>query len=261
MSETDSILVFLCGLFGGAAVGALVGWRRGMFWGVGVGGILIGLTAAIGAGNVAWDRWQFVAKSERVPGRLVHYDGGPVVEFTPADGFQRTVKGLGGSQSDKGPGDPVPVRFLNGDPSTERVADFQNVWGVVFALCAFAALPLAFGAFFTAMAIGELRARRVRSGARRDADRRPLPRWRRLTASALLGAGNLALVGSLWGFGSSDDLLVGVGRGFLSIASAMLLYAAVTVLRGKADLQITGICLVIALGFGIFGGGALLMQT
>ena len=257
MTETQCLLIFLCGMFGGVAVGALAGWWRGMILGFGVGCIVIGLGAAVAAGGIAWERWQFVAKGERVQGKLTHHSDGPVVAFTPSDGLTRSVKGLGGSQSSKGEGDAVPVHFLNGDPSTSLIADFQNTWGLPFVVSLFAALPLAFGTFFTVMAIGEMRPRRVRSGVAAPAP--PLPRWRRLSAQTLSLAGNLAFVGSLWFFGSTDDTVLGVGRGFLSIASSVLLHALAITLRGKADFEIIGVCLIIALGFGLFGSGALLL--
>lgn len=60
MSDEALISVFLIGLVLGPAVGGLVGWRLGMFAGVGIGCLVIGACGTAAAIGFGWKGWQIV---------------------------------------------------------------------------------------------------------------------------------------------------------------------------------------------------------
>lgn len=255
-SETSLILLFWAAMLGGLLLGLLVGWWRGMFWGVGVGCLVIGLGASTAAGLLAWQRWQFVSHATLVQGTLRGFNSGPQVEFRTPDGTVHQVHGLGGSQSGQSEGDAVPVRYPAADPSQAIVADFQNLWGGVLAFTLFGALPLAFGAFFTGMAWSKAGAFQPGVTIRRVAELSPM---RRRLAGNLTIAGNLVM---LAGFGLAmfgADTPAGFGGAFLVIGIGATLFAVAFWMRREGDWQAPAICLIIALGFVLFGGGSLLL--
>jgi len=255
MDDAQAVLLFFAALLFGSIVGGAIAWRRGMLSGVAAGCLIIGLGASAAAGSLAWQRAQFVAASELVAGTLTGNVDGPQVVFKARDGREHTVHGLGGSQSEREPGDPVPVRYLPADAaSSARIADFQNLWGGVFAFTVFGALPLVFGLFFAALARQEARVQRVRVGSRPALS----PTRERLGANLTI-AGNFVMVA---GFASSlfaGAELVAVGRLFLIIGLGASVHAVAFWLRRDGDWQAPAICLVIALGFALFGGGAMLL--
>ena len=255
MDDAQAVLLFFAALLLGLIVGAATAWRRGMLSGVAAGCLIIGLGASVAAGSLAWQRAQFVAASELVAGTLIGYAEGPHVVFKAHDDREHTVHGLGGSQSGREPGDPVPVRYLPADAaSSARIADFQNLWGGVFAFTVFAALPLVFGLFFAALARQEARVRRVRVGARPA-----LSPTRERLGTNLTIAGNIVIVA---GFATSmfgGTELVAVGRLFLIIGLGASVHAVAFWLRRDGDWQAPAICLIVALGFALFGGGAMLL--
>jgi hypothetical protein len=256
MDETQAVLLFFSALLLGLIVGAAIGWWRGMLAGVAAGCLIIGLGASGAAGALAWQRAQFVAASQLVAGSLTGYADGPNVVFKANDGREHTVHGLGGSQSAREPGDAVPVRYLPADPAlSARIADFQNLWGGVFAFGVFGALPLVFGLFFGALTLQEARVRRVQVGSRPALS----PTRERLGAN-LTVAGNIVIVA---GFATSlfagGEDLIAVGRLFLIIGVGTSVHALAFWLRRDGDWQAPAICLIIALGFSLFGGGAMLL--
>lgn len=254
-----------------------------------MGCLVIGATASVGAASLAWQRWHFVTQAVLVQGTLVGSKaGGPQVEFRTADGAVHRVAGLGGSQSKAAGGDAVLVRYPAADPSQALVADFQNLWGGVLALTLFGVLPLAFGAFFLGLAVQGSRrtsllasplasvvtltstaadgtvtvttSRRVVSVADDDGggDSSLSPRRRRL-------AGNLTIAGNvvmLAGFGAAffaHDSMAELGRAFLVIGIGASLFSVAFWARRVGDWQAPAICLIVALGFALFGGGAMLL--
>lgn len=283
MSETQAILTFWGGVMAGLLIGGLLGWWRGMFWGVAVGCLLIGSGASVAAGSLAWKRWQFVSHSVLVSGRLLGQHAGPQVEFAGSDGRMHQVHGLGGSQSAVQEGGAVPVRYPAADPSQAIVADFQNLWGGVLAFTLFGALPLAFGAFFLAMALqgrresrsgdsrvgvagkgwssrpGERAVTMARFGSSRTVEAAPeLAPWRERLSGNLLVCGNFVMV---LGFGFAifaNDTAAKLGRAFLVIGLAACLYGVALLLR-KDDWMGPAIAFIVGLGFVLFGGGAILV--
>ena len=157
---------FKYALFAGLALGAFLFSRRRFLWGVGLPALLIGGTAFLGAAAVGWDRYQSLAGTVGVEGRLLRYvterstplsgrsteTRAPVVEYIAADGQKRQLKGLGGSAPGRAAGDAVAVRYDPADPAQARVADFQNTWGIVLALGIFGLFPMAIGLFAARLA-------------------------------------------------------------------------------------------------------------
>jgi hypothetical protein len=257
MSETQAILLFWGAIFGGVLLGFLAGWLRGMLWGVAVGCLLIGAGASAAAGSLAWQRWQFVSHSERVQGHLTGYHNGPLVEFSSADGEPHKVQGLGGSQSDLETGNAVPVRYLASDPEQAFVDDFQNLWGGVLAFSIFGALPLAFGAFFCALAVHESRPQRRPSKVAQE-DLEELAPWRKRLSGNFIICGNFVM---LVGFGFAlflNDSIAEFGRAFLIIGIAAGVFGLALILREEGWMG-PAIAFIVALGFVLFGGGAMLL--
>ncbi|GEM_PF-6806514 len=267
MSETQTIILFWSAVLSGVALGFLVGWLRGMLWGVAVGCLLIGLGASSAALALAWQRWQFVSHAELVDGRLTGRRDGPLVEFRSADGVAHQVHGLGGSQSAVAEGEAVPVRYLARDPEHAIVADFQNLWGGVLAFTLFGALPLAFGAFFCGLAV-----QASRPAPARDTQRPPdvfeklhgqagaaeAPWRKRLSGNFIICGNFLMLVGM--GFALFlNDSIAELGRGFLIIGLAAAVFGLAFLIRKDSDWMGPAIAFIVALGFVLFGGGAMLL--
>jgi len=259
MSETALILLFWGAVLGGVALGGAIGWWRGTMWGVATGCLIIGLGASVAAGTLAWQRAQFIAQSTLVQGRLVGYPDGPLVEFETADRATRSVRGLGGSQGGLQPGEAVPVRFIAADPASAIVADFQNLWGGVLAFTIFGALPLVFGLFFLGVARQEQG--ESRRGTRRveKAIAPELSPLRRRMAGQFTVAGNIVMLAGMVAAFVADDTLFQFGRAFLVIGIGATLFALAFWLKREGDWQAPAICLIVALGFVLFGGGAMLI--
>ena len=268
---THALLVFGLSLFVGPAIGALVGWRKKLFWGVGVGALLIGCAGLYGAATVGWQRYQSIADTVLVEGNLVEFveerskdDKGrttttraPVVEYTAADGVARQVKGLGGGLSDKGPGDAVDVRYKPADPAQALVADFQNMWGIVWGLGLFGGFPTMFGLFFTGMAIKE--GRPSSNAWKTQPEATPAQkRWR--TRGTVL-----ANVVFLAGFAvcflyPDEDFGKGLGAGFMTIGAGALLHLVVQSFPPAMAFESRSILGIVGLGFIAFGYGAWMMM-
>ena len=273
MSETQLILLFWGGVLGGVLLGCVAGMLGGMLWGVAIGCLVIGGTASVAAGTLAWQRWQFVENSVRVEGRLSGQSGGPVVEFRGTDGEPHQVQGLGGSQSDVGPDEAVPVRYLPSDPKQAFVDDFQNLWGGVLAFTLFGALPLAFGAFFCGLAVQESRQRRPARSRRRaksgapevfealhaQAQLQPEAPWRKRLSQNLIICGNVGVLAGIGFMLFLNDSIGEFGLGFLVIGVAMALFGVALLVRKEGDWTAPAILFIIALGFALFGGGAMLL--
>src|SRR3982750_1852000 len=156
-----AVVVFGFSLLIGPAVGGLVGWRKSMEWGFAIGALVIGIAGLYGATTLAWHRYQSIAGTESVQGSFVEFQDetisdakgrrstvrAPVIEYTTRTGQKYRVKGLGGSASTADWGDAVEVRYSLADPSRAVVADFQNMWGGVWALGIFGGFPTMAGLF------------------------------------------------------------------------------------------------------------------
>jgi hypothetical protein len=266
MSETEALLTFWGAVLGGVLLGLAIGALRGLVWGVAIGCLVIGAGASTAAATLAWQRWQFIAHAEHGQGRLTGQRKGPLVEFRSADGAVHEIHGLGGSQSDAQTGQAVPVHYLASDPSQAFIADFQNLWGGVLAFTLFGALPLAFGAFFLTLAIKQSQPpRRPDKGRAPDvferlhAQAQPIAAWRERLAGNLIICGNFTM---LAGFGFAvflNDSLPEFGRAFLIIGVAAALFGLAFVFKRDGGWMAPAIAFIVALGFVLFGGGAMLL--
>ncbi len=287
MSDSASILLFFAGIGLGLAGGFAIGAWRGFTWGVAAGCLVIGLGGTIAAGSMAWQRWQFRTGSALVEGRLVAQSRGPEVLFRAADGSVHRVHGLQGSQSDRQPGDAVPVRYRPDDPARAVIADVQNEWGGVIAFGLFGALPLAFGAFFLALSVHERReaggsggrrpgrrverslvqraGRSVERTAWRTEERFDEPRAgaggtrRDRLAQNFVIAGNVVMWTGVGFAVFAHDGIGELGRAFALIGLGAALFGVAALLRRDGDWQAPAIAFIVALGFVLFGGGAMLL--
>ncbi|WP_307692289.1 DUF3592 domain-containing protein [Variovorax ginsengisoli] len=160
---SHALSIFKYALLAGLAVSALLIWRKGVLWGIGIGALMVGAAGFYGAASVGWPRYQALAHTERIQGRVVAYvsENGmdskgnttvwraPVVEFRAADGQLRRIQGIGGSLPRSKEGDPAEVRVAVGNPADARVADFQDAWGLVIGLAIFSLFPTLIGLALT----------------------------------------------------------------------------------------------------------------
>jgi Protein of unknown function (DUF3592) len=257
---TQAILVFWAAMFAGLGAGGLAGWRGGLMWGVGVGGLVIGAGGMAGAGWLGWHRYRSLADSEVAQGVIVDHvvetstiDGertsmrAPVVRFQARDGRTYEVKGLGSSQATAEPGDAVPVRYLTRDPRQAVIADFQNEWGGVWGLGLFGVVPAMMGAFFLATAIGE---RRRRPAIVRE----PSPR-RAAVAGWLTIAGNVVILGGFAAGLLPETVAAAIGVTFLGVAAGCSLHAAAQVVAPRGGWQALAILVLVGVTFALFGLG------
>ncbi|MET3494954.1 DUF3592 domain-containing protein [Variovorax boronicumulans] len=270
-AATHAMLVFGLSLLVGPAVGALVGWRKKLFWGAGVGALLIGCAGLYGAATIGWQRYQSIAGTVLVQGSLVEFlesqskdsngrwttTRAPVVAYTASDGQARHVKGLGGGLSDKEPGDAVDVRYSASDPAKALVADFQNMWGIVWGLGVFGGFPAMFGLFFIGMAIKE--GRPPSDALKKQPEATPAQkRWR--TRGTVL-ANVVFLAGFAVCFLYPDESFgKGIGAGFMTVGAGALLHFVVQSFKPAMDFEFRSIFGIVGLGFIAFGYGAWMMM-
>lgn len=267
-AATHALLVFGLSLLVGPAVGALVGRFKTFFWGAGIGALLIGCAGLYGAVTVGWQRYQSIAGTVSTQGSLVEFveerskdskgyvttTRAPLVEYTAADGQKRRVKGLGGSLSDKEWGDAVEVRYSTADPAQALVADFQNMWGIVWGLGLFGGFPTMFGLFFTGMALKE--GRRGRPAPVRE----PTPTQKKWRTRGTVLANVVFLAGFALVFLYPDDsAMKQFGAGFLTIGAGALLHFVVQSFPPAMDFEARAIFAIVGLGFIAFGYGAWMM--
>ncbi|MGJ7526625.1 DUF3592 domain-containing protein [Variovorax sp. GB1P17] len=268
-AATRALLVFGFSLLVGPAIGGLVGWLKTFFWGVGVGALLIGCAGLYGAVSVGWHRYQSIAGTASVQGSLVEFveerskdsngrtivTRAPIVEYTASDGLKRRVKGLGGGLADKEWGDPVEVRYSKADPAQALVADFQNMWGIVWGLGIFGGFPTMFGLFFMGMAIRESRHQDGRRLVRE-----PTPAQQRWRTRGTVLANFVFLAGfALVFFYPDPNPAKQFGAGFMTIGAGALLHFIVQSLPPATDFQFRSILAIVGLGFLAFGYGAWMM--
>ena len=264
-------------LFGGVALGGLVGaavsfvlrrarGRDSFMPGMAIGLLIYGGCTAVGAARVGWAGWQFEHGTLAAEGRLLGYEEqvdvdargrrtrtmAPRVEFVAADGTRHQVLGLGGSQRERGEGEPVPVRYRPEAPQQAAIDDFQNRWGAFWAFCGFAGFGLLAGSCFAVSAWSEGRARIAR---RRRA---PGPRALRI-GRLLLPMAGITLVAAILApaFDRSDNVARSLAISFGGVAAAMLLYAGAILLSPQQErAQSLMILFILAAGFGFFAFGA-----
>lgn len=258
-----AMLVFGASLLLGPAVGGLVGWRKGFEWGMSIGALLIGVAGLYGAATLGWHRYQSIAGTESVQGSLIEFvdevirDGkgrsstvrAPIVEYSTPDGQKRRVKGLGGSASGKDWGDAVEVRYSVANPSQALVADFQNMWGGVWALGLFGGFPTLAGLFFLMIARNKGRPPRT-PGSPTAIEQR----WRSrgtVVANVVFLTGFAAAL-----FWPGEELGRSLGVGFMTIGAGCLLHFVVQSFPPAMEFEFRVIFAIVGLGFLGFGFGA-----
>ena len=149
--------------FAALVLGPLTGWllhpRIGLERAVGVASLIIGLTGSVVGIAITVDRVEQLRGMVKAEGHFQKYvkevsrdsegnvthNYAPQVLYKAADGVERVVSGLGGSQSKLSPGEAVPVFYDPEAPERAVVADFQNIWGLVLAFAMFGGAPTMFG--------------------------------------------------------------------------------------------------------------------
>ncbi len=265
----QAILTFWAGVLGGCVLGALVGWRTQFAWGMAVGLLTIGVAGLAAAGWLGWHRYHSLESTEVVTGVLIEWvterstgsdntisiTHAPVVRFKALDGETYRVKGLGrGGEEDLPPGSAVQVRYRTDDPNQALIADFQNLWGGVWALALFGTIPGMMGAFFLAMAISERR----QTGGMYAPVQRPLSMQRRQLAQKLTIAGSVLLISSFAFPIFTDSVATAVGITFLSIGVACAVHATASILR-RDEWQTPAIFLLLGTAFALFGFGGVML--
>lgn len=264
----QGFLWFFGALFLGPLLGWLVSLKGGFERGIAVGCLVIGLTGCYFGVTAGIDRATQLRGTTPVVGRLVEFvketskesDGttsvtyAPRVAYVAADGRERMVKGLGGSQASKEPGEPVTIRYRVDNPERALVADFQNTWGPILAFAIFGGLPLLFGLFFLVQAlVGDRVAVAVRPST---AEEKVRLAW----AGYVTIAGNLTLVAAFVVMGVSPyDVLPSIGAGFCVVALGCIVHMAAELLRPTRVWQRLAILFIVAAGFATFGVAGLLL--
>ena len=276
MDDTIANQSFLW-FFGSVFLGPLIGWlahfRGGFERGVAVACLIIGVTGAVCGVRIGLDRAEQLRGTVAVEGRLINFetrrtkdaDGEVSVTYEPrvlyvaADGLERHVTGLGGSQQSKDEGDPVPVRYWQDNPDRAVIADFQNQWGGVLAFGVFGGFPLMFGLFFLGLS--------RKSVAHLGPAARP-ERWRptaanlarKVWAQRFIVAGNVLLFVSILGMGVSPyEVAPTLAAGFCAVAATMGVYMVGFALGPNRSWEAFGVLFILMAGFGVFGVGLFLL--
>ncbi len=262
---TQALLLFFGGLLLGITVGPLMGWWRGFTTGIGTGCLLIGLGGCAGAIWLGWHQYRLLEGTGTARGTLLEYrtqhsrdannrgttSYAPVVRYV-VDGHSYEIMGLGGSDENARPGDPVPVRYRPERPGSAVIGDFQNTWGGTWGLSLFGVLPLMFGLFFVGGQFG---------GPDRPRNLSPESRERRgRVAQRLIIGGNLTFLGAFAVLAIPDlDELRSFGAGFTVIALACVIHYIGQWVSPDGRSEARAILLIIATGFAMFGVGAWLL--
>jgi len=289
----QAVVGFFIACMAAIPLGFLVGWRMRAEAGIAAGCLLIGLAGCASAIWLGWHQWQWTRDSVAAEGVLLSRgdeprtgrstgaggegsanDSGvelprPKVRFRADDGSVHELDALGGALRNHQPGDPVPVRYLRADPASAQVDDFQGLWGGVWAMTLFGVLPMLFGLFFVHVAWSEGRggtaqpARPVRAGTRRGgtAKARALRLRQERGGLRLVRAALVVMVGSLVLGASWPDLdtLPSIGYAFIGVAAGLLLMMQGLRRIRPGNTQDTLILVILAVGFGLFGFGAVLL--
>jgi len=298
MTETvinQSVLGFFAACALALPLGLLVGWRWRFEAGVAAGCLLIGLAGCAAAAWLGWYQWQWSRGSIAVEGVVVVPAGempsdgrgssGALVRLQLPDGTTHDIRGLDGGLRGVEAGERVSLRYLPGAPEHARIDDFQHLWGGVWGMSLFGLLPLSFGLFFAHAAWAAARphtalpstplpatsASRLSTsaGERRKAEvrLRAERRRRRRVAARLLQASMATMVlslilGALW---PGVEALTSIGYAFLGIVAGLAMLLASVVIGWTPGVNPSGrtqtilILMVLMIGFGMFGMGALLL--
>jgi hypothetical protein len=151
-------LLLIGGILAGTAVGmAAARWWRGP--GSAARGTALGLAVFALAMSVVSADFLALSRAQSrwlsVPGVLLGFDAvklresrggrklvgrGPAVEFDAPDGTRHSLRGLAGSQSQRTPGDTVPVRVDPAHPERAVIDDFQHRHAALWLFGTFAGL-------------------------------------------------------------------------------------------------------------------------
>ncbi|EMO09136.1 PF12158 family protein [Leptospira borgpetersenii str. Noumea 25] len=149
----------------------IVGKLKDLEWGIGTGSLIIGIVGLYATINVGMDRYNELQDTVKTKGILVDYieerdirttgkyrtevtTSVPLVNFSTPDGKEYTIRGLGGPRKWQIK-DNVNILYKPSDPHKGFIADFQNTWGVTWALSFFASFSLLVGFFFVGGKIWE----------------------------------------------------------------------------------------------------------
>ncbi|MRR08974.1 DUF3592 domain-containing protein, partial [bacterium] len=250
----------------GPLVGFLVGRVKGLMVGVGVGCLIIGLTGLTATVRVGWERWHQLQGSASAEGVLMEFretvakdaqgrttsSRDPVVRFVAADGTAHELKGLGGSQREKSPGDKVPVRYLPEAPDQALVDDFQNLWGPTSGFAAFGILPTLFGLFFVLVNRAMNGPDRTERSTQLSAQDKAV---RELWSGRFVSLGTLLVIAAaiLGGFYDAGNVEKTTGLTFMAIAAACIPYLIASFINPTMEWMWRGVLLILLVGFGIFG--------
>lgn len=291
---TQAVLLLFGGAFAGLILGAGFSWLRGRLVGGDqfVAGIALGMTVfalctCFGAARVAHATWQQQRGMVPIEGKLVDYVAetstdaktrrtttlmAPRVEYV-VDGRSYSVKGLGSSQADRSPGDPVPLLVSPVDPAQAVIADFQNQWGAVWALSGFGGFGLLAALFFGGTAIGENRERKRRLKPGRPEDDLPsnlvvawhawrLRHGKRFQQSFHAAAALTLVAAMLFPVFSSDDALErSMAITFAGVASAMVCFGFGALFSSRPSGMALGVLGILAAGFGFFAFGLWMLSA
>ncbi len=256
---TLGILLLFGSAFGGAALGALVGWRTRFEVGAAVGLLCL---AAGGLGGAARLAWYVKAQSEvaeqapalRCEEVRLHEGRGGTIRFqfhaaSAADGraIELRLPFVTGRCEEAGERKPRRLRYARADAvaaagpvNAEPEDDPRQPWAMTGVLAAFGGFGLLAGLFFIAQALPQRPMR---------ADLGPLPPWRRRVGRGLVIAGNLSMIGGMaWAALANVSAERSLVMAFGAAALACAEFAAAFALLGR--LRMTAL-LVLA----IVGGG------
>ncbi len=257
--------------FGAAVLGPLVGWllrrRIGFERAVGVGCLIIGLTGSAAGVVGALDRAAQVREMLQAEGHFQEYveefsrdsegkvtrNVSPLVAFKTADGVEHVIKGLGGSQPERSPGDVVPLIYHPDAPESAVINDFQNLWGVILAFAIFGGMPTLFGIFFLFFAAEHDAPRQAAPPGRFDAVRKQYSGYFVIAGNVAFACAGILL------FLVGDDTLFGIARAFSVVAVACGIHLVAELVSPQREWMRVGVLVVVGVGFALFGGGGLLL--
>lgn len=256
---TLGILLLFGSAFGGAALGALVGWRTRFEWGAAVGLLCLAAGGFTGAVRLAWFVYTQSAVVEQArPLRCeevkLHEGRGGTIRF---EHFSAAAAGGGpldlklpfvtGRCDDAGERAPRRLRYALADAAgasgpvhAEPEDDPRQPWAMTGVLAAFGGFGLLAGLFFIAQSLPQ-RPLRAELG--------PLPPWRRSIGRGLVVAGNLSMIGGMaWAALANVSTERSLVMAFGAAALACAEFTAAFALLGR--LRLTAL-----LALAIVGGG------
>ncbi|AAS69662.1 DUF3592 domain-containing protein [Leptospira interrogans] len=154
------MLVFIClfVLFG-ILTGLIVGKFKGLEWGMGIGGFILSIGGLILTIQIGINRYNELKDAVTAKGILIDYteerevkshriNYSPLVRFSTPDGKKYTIRGLGSNRKKWQIHDAIDVTYKPSDPNQGFITDFQNTWGLTWALSLITLFLLSIGIFF-----------------------------------------------------------------------------------------------------------------